>query len=185
MFRFAILSLLLVNAFLISGCSTLDKNQSIDISSPIVNLDKLKIGDIVITGKDWTKPISWFGHSAVMISKYKVGEYPKLGRGYYETDIILWLRKKKDLTVLRYDKFDKKFEEAFLRNLLSSKNKQYQIINKRNDSAYYCSQFIWYLYWKTAQDLGYELDIDKDGGFLVTPFDLLNSQHFSKVKLIS
>ena len=136
--------------------------QPKDIEKTIKNLTKegLKIANLASQGHDWES-------------------------GYYETDIILWLRKKKDLTVLRYDKFDKKFEEAFLRNLLSSKNKQYQIINKRNDSAYYCSQFIWYLYWKTAQDLGYELDIDKDGGFLVTPFDLLNSQHFSKVKLIS
>ena len=183
MLRFTIISIFLINALLTSGCSTLDQKWSVDTTPSKINLDKLKIGDIVITGKDWTKPISWFGHSAVMINKYKVGEYPELGYGYYETDIILWLRKKKGFTALRYDKFDNKFKSAFLKNLSDTKNKQYQIVEKRNNNAFYCSQYIWYLYWKTAQDLGYELDVDRDGGFLVTPYDLLNSQHFSKVKL--
>jgi len=150
----------------------LNKKQPISTALSKINLDELKIGDIIITGKDWTKPISWFGHSAVMISKYKVGEYPELGYGYYETDIAL-----------RYDKFDEKFKKTFLKNLSNTKNKDYRIVNKRSNDAFYCSQYIWYLYWKTAQDLGYELDVDQDGGFLVTPYDLLNSQYFSKVEL--
>jgi uncharacterized protein YycO len=54
-------------------------------------------------------------------------------------------------------------------------------VSKTNGENFYCSQYIWYLYWKTARDLGYELDVDKNGGFLVTPYDLLNSNYFYTV----
>jgi hypothetical protein len=40
------------------------------------------------------------------------------------------------------------------------------------------------LYWKTAKDLGYDLDIDADGGYFVTPYDLLNSKYFDKVSFV-
>jgi hypothetical protein len=39
----------------------------------------LKIGDIIVVSKDWASPLSWFGHSAIMVSKYKVGEYKIFG----------------------------------------------------------------------------------------------------------
>jgi len=125
--------------------------------------------------------MSWFGHSAVMVSKYKVGEYPEPCYGYYETDIILWLMKKKEFTAIRYKDFDARFKAVFLNNLSGTKEKDYKITNKTDGSSFYCSQYIWYLYWKTAKDLGRVLDIDKNGGYLVTPSDLLNSKYFDKV----
>ncbi len=122
----------------------------------------LKIGDVIITSKNWKNPMSWFGHSAVMVSRYKVGEYPKLCHGYYETDVISWISKKKEFTVLRYKAFNEKFKTAFLKNLPDTKHKQYRIVEKTYGRAFYCSQYIWYLYWKTAKDLGYDLDIDNE-----------------------
>jgi hypothetical protein len=92
--------------------------------------NKLKIGDIIVTGKDWTRPISWFGHSAIMVSQYKVGEYPQLCIGYYETDVIPWLSKKERFTVLRYKAFNEKFKTAFLKNISKTKDKQYKIVKK-------------------------------------------------------
>ncbi|SHN91757.1 hypothetical protein BHECKSOX_2185 [Bathymodiolus heckerae thiotrophic gill symbiont] len=165
----------------LSSCVTFDQSWKIDKTSAGKSLDKIKIGDIVITAKDWKSPLSWFGHSAIMIDKYRLGEYPELGYGYYETDIILWLSKKKKFTVLRYKGFDEKFKKAFLKNVSNAKYKNYQIVSKTNNDAFYCSQYIWYLYWKTAKDLGYKLDIDFNGGYFVTPYDLLNSQYFDKV----
>jgi uncharacterized protein YycO len=53
-----------------------------------------------------------------------------------------------------------------------------------DNSAFYCSQYVWYLYWKTAKDLGYDLDVDEGGGYFVTPYDLLNSKYFDKVSFI-
>lgn len=166
----------------LSGCATFDQSWKVDTSITKKNLYNVKIGDVIITSKDWRNPMSWFGHSAVMVSKYKVGEYPELSYGYYETDIILWLRKKKEFTVLRYKKFNDKFRSAFLKNLPDTKHKEYKIVDKTDNSAFYCSQYIWYLYWKTAKDLGYSLDVDKDGGYFVTPYDLLNSNYFDKVE---
>jgi len=167
---------------LTSGCASIDEKWSIDKKLFKSNTSNLQVGDIVITSKDWKNPMSWFGHSAVMISKYKVGEYPEPCYGYYETDIILWLRKKKDFTALRYKNFDDKFKKAFLNNLPETKNKEYKITSKTDNGSFYCSQYIWYLYWKSAKDLNHDLDIDKDGGYFVTPYDLLNSSYFDKVE---
>ena len=108
MSSFKILALLFFVS--LSGCSTLNQSWKSDAFITKNNLENLEVGDIVITSKNWKKPMSWFGHSAIMVSKYKVGEYPELYYGYYETDIILWLSKKKDFTVLRYKKFNKKFK---------------------------------------------------------------------------
>lgn len=166
---------------ILSGCVSLDDKWLSGDRFLKESTSKLKIGDIIVTSKDWKNPLSWFGHSAVMVSKYKVGEYSEHCYGYYETDIILWLRKKKDFAAVRYKNFDKKFKKVFLNNLPETKDKKYQLTSKTDSSSFYCSQYIWYLYWKTAKDLGRVLDIDKDGGYFVTPYDLLNSKYFNKV----
>lgn len=176
-------SILLITDVFLGGCSTntaqfytwKNHEQLYQVGQ------KLKVGDIIITSKDWTRPISWLGHSAVMISPTKVGEYPHLCSGYYETNAVFWLSQKTKFSVLRYKKFNPQFEAAFLKNLPETKYKRYKIVKKTDNSGFYCSQYIWYLYWKTGKDLGYDLDIDKDGGYLVTPYDLLNSTYFDKV----
>ena len=179
-----LLSLLLITTAFLGGCSVSNtaKFNTWNAKTQLYQLSKkLKIGDIIITNKDWSKPISWFGHSAVMVSKHKVGEYPKLCTGYYETDVIYWLSQKQKFIALRYRAFNDDFKNAFLENLSKTKRKQYKIVEKTSNSGFYCSQYIWYLYWKTAKDLGYDLDIDKDGGYFVTPYDLLYSKYFDKV----
>ncbi|RUA06330.1 MAG: hypothetical protein DSY43_02220 [Gammaproteobacteria bacterium] len=179
-----LLFVLLITTALLGGCSVSNSSEFItwNAKGQLYQVsEQLEVGDIIITSKDWTKPISWFGHSAIMVSRYKIGEYPQFFTGYYETDVILWLSKKKEFSVLRYKFFDEDFKAAFLNNLLDTKYKKYKIVGKTNKNAFYCSQYIWYLYWKTAKDLGYELDIDRDGGYFVTPYDLLNSKYFNKV----
>ncbi len=57
---------------------------------------------------------------------------------------------------LGYKAFNEKFKTAFLKNISKTKDKQYKIVKKTDNSAFYCSQYVWYLYWKTAKDLGYE-----------------------------
>jgi hypothetical protein len=173
--------LILLFAGFLSSCASLNQPWQ---AGPMMNEaspSKLQTGDIIITSKDWKNPISWFGHSAVMVNRDTVGEYPKLYYGYYETEIGLWLSHKKEFTVLRYKNFDADFRRVFLQNLQNARHKTYQIVSKTNGENFYCSQYIWYLYWKTARDLGYELDVDKNGGFLVTPYDLLNSNYFYTV----
>ena len=67
---------LIVVYILLSGCTTFDEKWSTNRSLFKANTENLKVGDIIITTKDWSSPMSWFGHSAVMVSKHKVGEYP-------------------------------------------------------------------------------------------------------------
>jgi uncharacterized protein YycO len=164
---------------LLSGCYSYNNwNIKGDINKGLL---KLQTGDIIITYKNYLEPLSWFGHSAIMVSDYKVGEYPKLFDGYYETDAILWQINKDIKTIIRYKYFDSSFKKQLLKNINNAKYRDYSIVDKTNNTAFYCSQYIWYLYWKTAQDLGYKLDIDSNGGYFVMPYDLLNDKYFDKI----
>ncbi len=139
------------------------------------------MGDVIITFKDPLRPISWFAHSALMVSDMLVGEYPQPCAGYYETPLQQWKNERKIKALLRYKKLTPEFKAQLAYNLKTMKDKRYDIVSKRDASAFYCSQFVWYAYWKTAKDLGYELDIDRNGGFLVLPYDMLSSEHFHRI----
>ena len=168
----------------LAGCATFESDWKIENPKKNRDLNALKLGDIILTEKDWKNPMSWFGHSAIMVDSYRIGEYSGPLEPYYEMDVILWLAdKRKDYTVLRYKKFTQEFQEQFIKNLQNSKNKIYSLSSKTNSESFYCSKHIWYLYWKTARDLGYELDVDKDKGELVTPYDLMNSFYFHKLSI--
>lgn len=145
------------------------------------NSFSLMPGDIVIASKDWYNPMAWFGHSAVVIDQYRVAEYAQPFFGYYETPMQEFLQEHNGYSVLRYKHFTPEFKSAFFKNFSTTKDKKYAITHKADSSAFYCSQYIWYLYYQSAKDLGYKLDIDRDGGFLVTPYDLLTSSHFTKI----
>jgi len=176
--------LLLLSFLFVSGCSTFESSWKIESQKKYRNLNKLKPGDIILTEKDWRNPMSWFGHSAVMVDNYRVGDYAGPFEDYYEMDVILWLAdKRKDYTVLRYKKFTPDFQKLFFKNLTESKNKSYLLSSKTEPESFYCSKHIWYLFWKTAKDLGRDLDIDKTEGFFVTPYDLMNSLYFEKLDI--
>lgn len=111
-----------------------------------------------------------------------MGDYPHLISDYYELDPYSWLSEDRKVIVLRYKWMTPIFKEKLIENIKKYKGKRYSIFfNKKHNTSFYCSQFIWYLYWKTANDLGFELDIDGDGGFLVFPFDLLKSPSLEQV----
>ena len=60
--------------------------------------------------------------------------------------------------------------------------KNYKISsNKMNTDGFYCSQYIWYIYYITAQEMGFELDLDSDGGNFVLPYDFINSPYLEIV----
>jgi hypothetical protein len=43
-------------------------------------------------------------------------------------------------SILRYKAFNKKFETTFLKNISKAKHQQYKIVEKTDNSAFYCSQ---------------------------------------------
>jgi len=143
---------------------------------------QLQTGDILIKNKQ-LPPMSWFGHAAVVVEPSIVGDYPKIGVGYDELSVTSWLAQSNEIIVLRYSQFDNQFAALFWKNLQAAKNKPYRVVAKTQNQAFYCSQFVWYVYWKTASELGYDLDLDSDGGAFVLPYDLLNSTLLRQVLL--
>lgn len=167
----------------LTGCTTLERELHWqDTKDVIKNSYKLQTGDIIVKNKLWNEPISWVGHSAVMISDGKIGDYPKIGVNYYEIGVNSWLSEDRKVVVLRYKNFDEKFKKKFIENAKKYSDGRYLVtLNKNSTDNFYCSKYVWFLYKKTAEDIGYNLDIDSDGGLMVFPYDFLNSKNLYQV----
>lgn len=180
-----IVKIILLIIFL-TGCSNLNKKEVCWQKSKenLFYVDNLKIGDILVKKKVWYSPISWFGHSAVMVSDSDIGEYPKFGENYTQTDVMTWLYDDRKIVILRYKFFDEKFKKAFLKNIDKYKDKIYKItFNKYDEKNFYCSKYIWFLYYKTAKETGYKLEFEIDEKNIIFPYDLLYSKYFDFIIL--
>lgn len=165
---------------LLTGCSNLKWSNPDNI---IKERYKLKTGDILIKEKMLKDPTSWFGHSSIMVNDYIVGDFPMIGKKYFTVSARAWLKENgRKVIVLRYPKFDEKFKEQFLKNVKKYGRGEYKItFSKEKEKDFYCSKYIWFLYYKTAKDLGYNLDLDSDGGPFVLPYDFLNSKELVQI----
>ncbi len=143
--------------------------------------NELQVGDIIIKNKILTEPLSWYGHAAMVVDEDIIGDYPKVGVGYYEIDTYSWLYEDRNVMVLRYKNFDEKFKEVFIKNLRKYIDKGYFISSKRSTGSFYCSKYIWYIYIITAEELGYTLDLDSDGGFIIFPYDFIGSEDLDQI----
>lgn len=171
---------------ILTGCSNLNKKEIPWKKSKenLFYIDNLKTGDILLKKKVWYSPISWFGHSAVMISNSEVGEYPKFGKSYTQTDITDWFFDNKKVVILRYKFFDKNFEEEFLKNVKEYKRKVYKItLNKYDEKSFYCSKYIWFLFYKTSKKTGHKLDFKMKKKYIIFPYDLLEFEEFDFILL--
>ncbi|MEG0840854.1 MAG: YiiX/YebB-like N1pC/P60 family cysteine hydrolase [Cetobacterium sp.] len=166
-----------------ASCTSLPKDMKWEDTKVVMkNLDKLQTGDIIVKNKIWSEPISWVGHSAVMVNDSDIGDYPKIGVNYYQVDAYSWLNEEREVIVLRYNNFDENFKNKFIENSKKYSDRQYRpSINKNGDKSFYCSKYVWFIYKKTAEDLGYKLDIDSDSGLAVLPYDFLNSKELYQV----
>lgn len=170
---------------LFSSCSSLDVSKSWSASKQIAfYVDKFKVGDILIKNKKISNPLSWFGHSAVVVNSSKVAEFPKVGKNYVETPLLIWLFDERDIIILRYEYFDEVFKKKFFENLDTIKTKKYALFSSvENSDSFYCSKFIYFLFYKTSNELGYEFEIPPHL-FFITPYDLLKTKSFKKVNFL-
>lgn len=137
----------------------------------------LEPGDIIIKEKT-INPIGMFGHVAIMKNDRIIVDYPKFGNKSYTIDIDYWLEKGRDILVLRYKDMNDEFKKRLVKNMEKYFGKNYKISSdKQNTDGFYCSQYIWYIYYITAQEMGFELDLDSDGGNFVFPYDFINSPY--------
>lgn len=170
-----------------TSCSNIPKKELSwqKSKSNLFYINNLKPGDILIKKKVWYSPISWFGHSAVMVSNSEIGEYPKIGKNYIQTNIMDWLYDNKKIVILRYKFFDEKFKKQFIKNLKKYKTNMYKItFNKYDDTYFYCSKYVWYIYYKTAKDTNYPLNFRADKRkYFILPYDLIYSKQFEIIKL--
>ncbi|MCS5420406.1 MULTISPECIES: hypothetical protein [Psychrilyobacter] len=143
--------------------------------------EKLEVGDIIVKNKIVKDPLGWYGHAAMVVKEDTIGDYPKLGVGYYEIDTYSWLYEDRKVMVLRYKHFDEKFKKLFVENLKKHTDKGYFISSRKNTNSFYCSKYVWYIYYITAKELGYELDLDNDGGFMVFPYDFIGTEELEQV----
>jgi len=176
------LSVFIVIGLFFIGCTALPENRQWGSAEELrMNLTTLQTGDILVKNRKWD-PLSWYGHAAIMVDEKNIGDYPKIGVGYYEIDSYSWLYERRDVIILRYKNFDERFKKKLLENIEIYKDRGYWIgLNKRSDKRFYCSQFVWYIYWRTAKDLGYDLDLDSNGGIIVGPYDFLGSGELEQV----
>ncbi|MBC2851919.1 hypothetical protein H5J22_10975 [Cetobacterium sp. 8H] len=167
---------------MIIGCSN-NTRKWYPTKTAIFNSSSFQVGDIIVKDKLITDPISWMGHSSVIVDNNIIGDFPKLGQSYYTVDLNSWLNEpERHVVVLRYEHFDEKFKKKFLENVEIYGKGKYEIsFSKKTSDNFYCSKFVWFLFYKTAQDLGYNLDLDSDGGFIVFPYDFLNSPFLKEV----
>ncbi|WP_462350947.1 YiiX/YebB-like N1pC/P60 family cysteine hydrolase [Fusobacterium varium] len=165
--------------FLNIGCSNIPTKAWKEIKEPEIFLN-LSPGDIIIKEKEYNL-LGIFGHAGIMMTERLIVDYPKLGAGISVMDINLWLEKERRFIILKFNDKDELFEKKLLKNLQEyiSYDKKYKVfINKRNESGFYCSQFIWYIYYKTGLDTGKTIDIDSNGGIFVLPYDFIMSNKF-------
>lgn len=163
--------------FILIGCSNIPKKawKKIDKEKVFLNIEA---GDIILKERQ-SNILGLFGHTGVMKTDRLIVEYPKLGENINIVDINYWLEKDRRFIVLRYIGMDKKFKEKFIKNLNDyiELNRPYKInFNIKSEDGFYCSQFIWYIYYKTAFELGITLNTNRY--FLFFPYDFVYSKEF-------
>lgn len=175
----------LILSLLLISCSSLESKVPWQVGRKLISKwDKVRVGDIIVK-KRGINPLEWYGHVGIVVDKNNVGDFPLLFLGYYETSYEYWLDEDdREMVVLRYKKFTKEFEEQFLKNIEKMKKSRYIVtLNKTSLDYTYCSKYIWGLFNETNKDLGYgELDLDRDGGAMVFPYDFFEVEELEYVK---
>lgn len=169
--------------FSCSNVSKIDENrQWQNISDIRDKMDQLRVGDIIIEEKKMTKFGSQLGHAAIVVKKGFIGDYTGTNSGYFEEDAYSWLYEDRKAMVLRYKGFDEKFKEAFEKNIKKYADRKFGPLGGRySDTHFYCSKYVWYMFFITAKDLGYKLDLDTNDGFLVYPYDFIESEDLDQI----
>lgn len=183
----------LVVAIIFMGCSNL--KEKIEWKNPNLplkmkdnklylgdNILDIQEGDILIKEKQNTF-LGLLGHSAIVIKNYLIVDYPKIGYSAEIIPINLWLEENRKFLILRYKNIDDEFRRKLFENIKKNLDKKYRIsFDKKSNNSFYCSKFIWYIYYTTGKDFGVEIDLDGNGGYFILPYDFLES---SKLEIVN
>lgn len=165
------------------ACSNTKKIKWDEPNKLIEKKQKIKIGDIIIKkrGTGW---LEWFGHCGIVVADEQIAEYPQIGLGFYLSSFDDWISFNRKVKVLRLKNMTNAFRLNVMRQIFLIKTKPYAItFDKKNKNKFYCSQFIWYVFFKAGKKFDREIDLDSDKGFIVTPYDLLYSNELDVIDL--
>ncbi|MGL4392561.1 MAG: YiiX/YebB-like N1pC/P60 family cysteine hydrolase [Fusobacteriaceae bacterium] len=147
------------------------------------NWDKIQVGDVIIKNKT-IHPLEWYAHIGIVITPNTVADFPQPFAGYQETYYKYWLDDKNNrkVVVMRYKGMTDELRELIKKNSKAIEGIPYVVwFKKEGTESTYCSKYVWYLFWKSAKDLGYDLDLDSDGGPFVFPYDFLEAKELEYV----
>lgn len=153
-----------------------------EIYKDSIDWSLVKTGDILVQETDGTF-LGWFGHCGLVVSEKAVAEIPKLGEKVYYRDIDDWKQMRR-VAVLRYKDIDSDLRKTIFKNAKKSIGRSYGFTSKKGSNVYYCSQYIWNIYYISGKESKREIDIDSNGGFLVMPYEFLKSDELEIVDMM-
>lgn len=169
-------TIFILTLLFISSCSNISKKDFTSVESLYKNGFSFQEGDILILNK-LPNVYSIFGHSAIVLDKGYVGEYPMYGYGYIEVGLGEWIESSLDrnIIVLRTN-LDKEQKEKLKDLIIEYSTGRYGIFNKKmSKEEFYCSSFVWKVYY----DIG--IDLKENFNFFVFPYDFLKTSKLNKV----
>lgn len=179
-----IFMLLFLSVF-ITGCSSIPAEKW---NTPQVirkNSFLLEPGDILIKKKG-AGFLEYFGHCGIVVNNFYIAEFPKVGYGMIFTPIENWLSGKRKVVVLRMKTSSPELKRELAEEIMVDSDKPYKLfINKKKDNGFYCSQFIWNIYYSSSSYTGSAVDLDSNGGFFVFPYDFWASDYLKEVQFDS
>ncbi len=134
----------------------------------------LKIGDIIIRKKG-SKPIEWFGHVAILGDNNNIIEFPNYKSGYNYVSLDSWVENSRDIILLRYNSDIE--NKKILKEIYKHQEKKYGVLHKKESSEkFYCSQFIWYIYFESLN-----VDLLNRNYNVILPYDFLYSNKLKQI----
>lgn len=161
------------------SCSNIEKNQWTGVSKVLETGFEFEEGDILILNK-LPNIYSIFGHSGIVLENGSVGEYPIYGYGFIEVGLADWLESSVDrkIVVLRAPNLTNEQKDILRESVDKYAFSKYGIFNKKmGTDEFYCSSFIWRIYY----DMG--IDLDKDFTYFVVPYDFFNTKLLKKQEI--
>ncbi len=169
--------LLIMTSFLYISCSSVEYEWNNSYET-LVKYNDIQVGDILILNRKFN-PYSLFCHSAMVVEKNIIGEYPAYGYNYIERTIPMWFFENFDrkVIVLRYKNMNINLKNKLLEAVGKYRYGKYSVfVGRVNDKKFYCSSWIYKVY----LDLG--IDLVDNNNFYVLPYDFLTSEKLDKVE---
>lgn len=168
-------------SLVLSAQSSAEKYKWYSPREIIQNMDKLQPGDILVLSKGSSFRTMW-GHAAILNEHKKIVEFPTYSIGYSESPLYTWQNLKREVAVFRLKNIDDNFKKALFHEMDETTTKPYGItFNKNFDKRLYCSQFVYIVFKKAGLRVGKNINLDSNGGGMVMPYDIMNSNLLENV----